>query len=111
MAEGYRYTTHFAIPNQDSVALTGLEILLTINQGVALGYYLSGFQPFESANISANQRFKNSTPHPGPLPVRGGEGEAFAWFAWFVVSFATPRLCVEFLRLAAPDFICHPLRR
>ena len=33
-----------------------------------------------------------STPHPGPLPVRGGEGEAFAWFAWFAVSFASPRL-------------------
>ena len=29
----------------------------------------------------------------------------------FLCDSAPLRLCVEFLRLAAPDFFCHPLRR
>ena len=35
-----------------SAALTGLEMYFErLTQGVALGYYLPGFQPFESASI------------------------------------------------------------
>jgi hypothetical protein len=49
MGGGYRIVTSFAILNPDSAALTGLESFFSVTQGVALGYYLSGLQPYESA--------------------------------------------------------------
>jgi hypothetical protein len=41
---------------KSSAALTGLEFIWLVNPGLALGYYLSGFQPSESAFISVHQR-------------------------------------------------------
>ena len=49
-------------------------------------------------SFEMDQRKEPATPHPGPLPVRGGEGEAFACLVWFAVSFATLRLGVFALK-------------
>ena len=75
-----------------SVALTGLGIFLTINPGrrsrcsLALGYFLSALQAFNLCEfVKFASKFFVSTPHPTPLPVRGGEGEEFAYFARFAV--------------------------
>jgi len=41
-------------------------------------------------SFEMDQRKEPATPHPGPLPVRGGEGEAFVWFVWFAVHLIRP---------------------
>src|SRR5439155_1898848 len=74
------------------VGFSAMRILVLVLHGLSdcaqIGRALKG----DYQRQSAVEDF--STPHPGPLPVRGGEGEAFGWSVWFAISVATPRLCV-----------------
>jgi len=58
--------------------------------------------PPRDKHVIRDSSSSNSTPH-GPFPIRGGQGEAFVWSAWFAVSFASPHLGVfASLRLNHP---------
>jgi len=68
------------VSNEEGHALEGCLAFQVAS--VQRGYHLSGFQPFESAFISVNQRLRpfldsSPRPNPGPLLVREGEGELF----------------------------------
>jgi hypothetical protein len=57
--------------------------------------FIAGFElTFEQAQGKQSiGRWIDSTPHPNPLPARGGEGTAFAWSIYFAVEipFSAPK--------------------